>query len=53
MTEGRIVPLKGSIKINAGAMLRQMGIQPLQMLKLAVLILFYNTLNKIKEIKLW
>jgi hypothetical protein len=54
MTETeRIVPLKGSIKINTGALLKMMGISPYQMLRTAVLILAYNSLNKIKEMKLW
>lgn len=51
MTAARIVPLKGSVKMNTGALLRSMGISPYQMLRMATLIVIYNTLNKIKELK--
>jgi len=53
MTEPRIVPLKGSIKLNTGALLRGLGVNPFEMLKIACLVLMYNTLNRIKEIRIW
>jgi hypothetical protein len=53
MTAERIVPLHGTIKINFGAMLRAMGMSPGKMLWILVLTVAYNTLNRIKELRIW